>query len=122
MYKDKVLQIEKTIKDYFEGIYEGDVQKLGATFSAKAYLWGDIKGAPYAKSLAEYLEGVKNRRSPKEGGEAFGMQILGIEVLGHVAVARLHVPMLGYNYYDYLSLCLIDQEWKIVNKLFTHVE
>ncbi|WP_394329748.1 nuclear transport factor 2 family protein [Zunongwangia profunda] len=29
--------------------------------------------------------------------------------------------MLGFNYYDYLSLFKINGEWKIVNKLFTNV-
>ena len=55
-------------------------------------------------------------------GEEFKMKILGIEILGCVAIAKLHVPMLGYNYYDFLSLTLINGTWKIVNKVFTHVE
>ena len=121
-YTENVLQIEKTINDYFEGIFYGDVPRLKAAFSDKAYLWGDIRGAEYQKSLYDYLEGVKNRKSPSEMGEEYNMKILAIEVLGNVAVAKLHVPMLGFNYYDFLSLCLIDEEWKIVNKLFTHVE
>jgi len=30
--------------------------------------------------------------------------------------------MLGYNYFDYLSLVKGDAGWKIVNKIFTHLE
>lgn len=122
MYQEKRIKIEETIKNYFEGIFYGDVQRLRHAFIPNVCLYGNIKGAEYAKSLGEYLEGVQNRKSPHDLGEVFKMKIIGIEVLGNVAMVKLHVPMLGYNYYDFLSLCLIDQEWKVVNKLFTHVE
>ena len=50
------------------------------------------------------------------------MEILGIEIIGHVATAKVHVPMLGFNYYDFLSFSVVNGTWKIVNKVFTHVE
>jgi len=49
------------------------------------------------------------------------MKIIGVDIMGKIAMAKLHVPMLGYNYYDYLSLTKIENEWKIVAKIFTHV-
>ncbi len=75
----------------------------------------------YHFTMSEYLDGVRNRQSPKELEEEFHMEILSIEVLGQVAVSKVKVPMLGYNYYDFLSLSMVDGEWKIVNKVFTHV-
>lgn len=122
MYNEKANQIIETINNYFEGIYYGDVSKLKHTFLDNAYLYGDIKGEEYVKHLNDYLDGVQNRKSPHDLGEDFRMEILAIEILGNAAIAKLHVPMLGFNYYDYLSLCFIQKEWKIVNKLFTHVE
>src|SRR5690606_31586842 len=121
-YEKKEKGIKATIKHYFSGIYQGDVQLLQSAFADTAYLYGDIKGAEYAKSLGEYLEGVQNRKSPEESGEGFQMDILSIEIIGKVAIAKVRVPMLGYNYYDFLSLSLINDQWKIVNKVFTHVE
>ncbi|EAY25375.1 nuclear transport factor 2 family protein [Microscilla marina] len=122
MYTNKLKQIEHTIQNYFEGIFYGDVSKLKSSFTTEALLYGDVGETPYRKGLDDYLEGVKNRKSPKALGETFAMQVLGIEVLGKIATAKLHVPMLGFNYYDYLSLVMVNDEWKIVNKLFTHVE
>ena len=122
MYSKNNAEIEKVVINYFKGIFYGDTKKLEACFGNNVFLYGDIKGEPYLKSLEDYLVGVKERKSPKELGGTFRMKIIGIEIMGNVAVAKLHVPMLGYNYYDYLSLSILDGEWKIVNKLFSHVE
>ncbi|MEO2052898.1 MAG: nuclear transport factor 2 family protein [Allomuricauda sp.] len=121
MFDKSVRKIEETIRIYFDGLFFGDIDKLKKAFDAECVLFGDINGESYRKSLEDYLAGVKNRKSPSELKETFKMEILAIEVLGHMAIAKLHVPMLGYNYYDFLSLTEIDGEWKIVNKLFVHV-
>lgn len=122
MYNNHSEEIKNTIFDYFQGVYNGDVEKLASVFHSQALLFGDIKGEPYFKPLADYIDGVKSRKSPADMGEDFNMEILGIEILGSVAIAKLHVPMLGYNYYDFLSLALVNGKWEIVNKVFTHVE
>lgn len=122
MYDKHSDEIKSIISHYFQGIYNGDAEKLESVFHPQALLFGDIKGDPYFKTVSDYIYGVRNRKSPKGLGEDFQMKIIGIEVLGNTAIAKLHVPMLGYNYYDFLSLSMVDEEWKIVNKLFTHVE
>lgn len=121
MYIDDIKEIEHLIKEYFEGIYYGDSNKLQKCFHENVYIYGDIKGADYLKSISDYIDGVNNRKSPQELNEEFAMKIIGIDVLGKVAMAKLHVPMLGYNYYDYISLSKIGDQWKMVNKVFTHV-
>ena len=121
MYKDESVAIQNTINTYFEGIYQGNINHLKSAFHREALLFGDINGDPYFRTLDQYLEGVKNRKSPKELGEAFHMKTLSIELLGLIAIAKLHVPMLGFNYYDILSFSKIEGKWVIVNKLFTHV-
>lgn len=122
MYKENREAIEQLITDYFEGIFNGEVDKLERSFHDDVHLYGDIKGKDYLKSKYEYLEGVKNRKSPKALGEEFNMSIIGLDILGKVAMAKLHVPFSGYNYYDYLSFAKINGRWTIVNKVFTHVE
>lgn len=122
MYKEKIKEIEQVITNYFEGIFYGDANKLESCFTDNTIIYGDINGAPYKKSKAEYVEGVKNRQSPNELKEAFKMETIGIDIIGNIAMAKVHLPMLGYNYYDYLSLTKIDDEWKIVNKIFSNVQ
>ncbi|RKS25476.1 putative lumazine-binding protein [Flavobacterium endophyticum] len=114
-------RITSVLEDYFNGIFVGDVDLLKSVFHPQAFLSGDIKGEPYFKTLDQYLEGVKNRTSPSELGAAFGMETLSIEIINTIAIAKTRVPIFEYNYYDLLSLSLIDGQWVITNKLLTHV-
>ncbi len=122
MFENKMKEIEKVVLDYFNGIYQGDIDLLESAFSKKAMLYGDIKGEPYEREMGPYLESVKQRKSPRELGEDFKMEIVGMEIIGRLALVKAHLPMLGYNYYDFLSLYHADGKWSIVNKLFAHVE
>lgn len=121
LYIDNIKEIEILINDYFEGIFYGDTLRLEKCFSDNAYVYGDLNNSEYSKSVNEYIDTVKIRQSPYDLGETQKMSIIGIDILGKIAMAKLHVPMLGYNYYDYLSPFKINNEWKIVNKLFINV-
>ncbi len=120
MIRDEFESISCVVENYFNGIYTGDVLKLKSVFHPDATLFGNIQGKPYQKSVAEYLDGVKNRKSPSELNEPFSKKMISLEILGSIAVARLHVPILGYFYHDYLSFFKQDGSWLIVNKLFIH--
>lgn len=122
MYQDKSTKIMDVVNNYLDGIYHGDIEKLKSSFVSNAHLYGDVNGVEYSKTLYEYIEGVQNRKSPSELKEENKMKVLALEILGNAAIVKLHVPMLGYNYYDFLSLSIIDGTWKIVNKTFTNVE
>lgn len=122
MFKHKKNNIIKVVQDYFDGVFHGDIEKLTGSFHPNTVLYGDISGKEYLKSLDDYLDGVKQRKSPAELGEENKMDLISLEILGDVAVAKVHLPMLGYNYYDFLSLAVVSGQWKIVNKVFTHVE
>ena len=107
---------------YFKGLHSGDVALLQQLFHTDSLLFGDIKGVPYAKSLAQYLDGVANRVSPKDSGKPFQGEVLSIEVINSIAVAHVRVKMYDFNYHDLLSFHKIDGNWVIVNKMLTHVD
>lgn len=121
MFAKENTDIQNLIATYFKGIYDGNVNMLENVFHTKALLFGDANGASYFKTVSEYLKSVKARKSPRELGEAFLMKIESIEMLGDQAMVKAHVPMLGFNYYDILALAKVKGEWKIVNKLYSHV-
>lgn len=119
MYKEEIQELYLTIQNYFDGIFYGDTVKLQSVFHPRSLLFGDIKGQPYLKNVEEYIEGVKNRKSPSSLGESFRMKLISIEILNQVAYAKLHCPMYDFNYYDYIALNKTEGKWLIVNKLFT---
>ncbi|WP_411031074.1 nuclear transport factor 2 family protein [Spongiimicrobium sp. 3-5] len=122
MYSSKSKAIETVVNNYFEGLFLGNVDQLKNVFDKQAVVYGDIHGEVFEMPIGQFLARVKQRKSPNDLNETFKMKVLGIEAMGHNAMVKAHVPMLGKNYYDFLSLHCSDKEWKIVNKLFTHVE
>jgi hypothetical protein len=106
---------------YFKGIYEGDINTLGHIYHPGTLLFGDVKGQPYAKTLDQYLDGVKNRKSPKDSGKPFKGEIISVKVINSIAVAQVHVKMYEFNYDEFLSFHKIDNHWLIVNKMITDV-
>jgi hypothetical protein len=107
--------------NYFIGIYEGDIKLLGSTFYPGALLFGDAAGKPYFKTLAQYLDGVSHRQSPKESGKPFKGEIVSIEIINSIAVAKVHVKMYEFNYFELLSFHKLDGKWVIVNKMIADV-
>jgi hypothetical protein len=107
---------------YFKGINEGDVNLLKNVYYDNTLLFGDVKGQPYYKTLAQYLDGVKNRQSPKDSGKPFKGDIISIEIINSIAVAKVHVKMYDFNYFELLSFHKFDDKWLIVNKMISDVE
>lgn len=108
-------------KEYFPGIYTGDVETLRKIYHPGTLLFGDVKGQPYAKNLDQYLDGVANRQSPKDSGKPFKGEILDIRVINSIAIAEVKVKMYDFNYHEYLSFHKIDGRWLLVNKMISDI-
>lgn len=114
--------ITQALEDiYFKGIYEGNVSLLGQVYHPGTLLFGDVKGQPYAKTLDQYLDGVAHRQSPKDAGKPFKGDVLAVDVVNSIAVAKVHVKMYEFNYDEFLSFHKIDGKWLIVNKMISDV-
>jgi hypothetical protein len=112
--------ITRVLEDYyFKGIYEGDLDLLDKVYNKGTLLFGDVKGQPYAKTLDQYLEGVKNRQSPKDSGKPFKGEIVSIQLINTIAIAEVKVKMYDFNYHEFLSFHKLDGKWLIVNKMIS---
>ncbi len=126
-YKMKTQQqdiaaITRALEDYyFRGIYTGDTTLLRRVMHPGTLLFADIKGAPYAKTLDQYLDGVAHRQSPEDSGKPFKGTVVKVEVINTIAVARVQVKMYDFNYQELLSFHKIENDWIMVSKLFTDV-
>ncbi len=118
--KQDSLAITEVLENrYFKGIYEGDTALLSTFYHSGTLLFGDVKGQPYAKTLEEYLDGVKNRQSPKESGKPFKGEILSIRIVNSIAIAEVRVKMYDFVYHEFLSFHKIDGRWFLVNKMIS---
>ena len=106
-------------RDYFQGIYEGDLDAMNRVFYPGALLFGDVKGQPYAKTFDQYIEVVKNRQSPRDSGKPFKGEILNIRVVNSIAVAEVTVKMYDFFYHEFLFFHRIADNWVIVTKMMS---
>ena len=112
--------IEQALENYyFKGIYEGNLDLLNQVMNTGTLLFGDVKGQPYAKTLDVYLDGVKNRVSPKDSGKPFNGKIISVKVVNSIAVAEVQVKMYDFNYHEFLSFHKLGGKWLIVNKMIS---
>jgi len=107
--------IEELLQNYFDGLYEGDVEKLRNIFHDDAWL----KGNNFRKSRDEWLEAVANRPIPKKEGMDYAFKVLSLDIEGDQAMAKVDVPLLAAHFIDFLGLLKEEGKWKIVNKMYT---
>jgi hypothetical protein len=120
--KQDSLSISQALETYyFKGIYEGNIDALKKILHPGTLMFGDVKGQPYAKTFDTYLDGVRNRQSPKVAGAPFKGSILSIDVINSIAVAKVHVKMYDFNYDEFLSFHKLEGQWMIVNKMISDV-
>lgn len=114
-YQSDYEAIVEILNDYFDGLFEGDVEKLRSIFHADAWL----KGNNYRKTLNEWQEAVANRPIPRDEGMEYNFNIQSLEIIGDQAMAKVDAPLLAAHFIDFLGLLKEDGQWKIVNKMFT---
>jgi hypothetical protein len=114
--------ISRALEDYyFKGIYEGNLDLLNQVYNTGTLLFGDVKDQPYAKNLDQYLDGVKNRKSPKDSGKPFKGEIISIKIVNSIAIAEVKVKMYDFNYHEFLSFHKLNNKWLIVNKMISDI-
>lgn len=120
--KDSIVISQALENYYLKGIYEGNLDLLNQVYYKGTLLLGDVKGQPYYKTLEQYLDGVKNRVSPRDSGKPFKGEIKSIKVVNSIAVAEVDVTMYDFIYHDFLSFHKLDGRWLIVNKMMTDIK
>ena len=62
--------VEAVVNHYFDGLYEGNAEKLGTVFDPSADLRWVEKGKLQVLTVPDWLERVRNRPSGKAEGKA----------------------------------------------------
>lgn len=112
--------IAAALAPYFEGFYEGDIDKLKSIFHPNCHLYS----APEADLLDFDMETVygrvAGRTKPSERGDAREDSIVSIDQSGpECAFAKVKIALGNNNYTDYLTLLKLDGRWQVIGKTFT---
>jgi hypothetical protein len=124
-WKDLVMQseigeIEKTLRVYFDGLYEGDTGKLGEAFHPLAHLYSvAADGAAADMPRAAWFAAVESRPSGKSAGVERRDRILSIDFNGPAAAfAKVECQLPPRYFTDYLTLLKVDGRWQVIAKAF----
>ncbi len=122
MYEEHVKNITQVIPGCFDRVYQENLNQPQQCLIPEAKRYGDATEEECVTTPEEFSVGLKNSKNTTELQEKFWMEILRKEVINNVAMVRAHLKILAHNCYDFLLLSLANAEWKIVNKVFDHVE
>ena len=114
-----VSAIEAVIQTYFDGLYEGDVEKLGAAFHPVSHLYCERDGEVVDVPRERWFEMVRNRPSPAASGLARDDRILLLDMSGpETALVKVACQIPPRFFTDYLVLNRTKAGWKIVSKVY----
>jgi Putative lumazine-binding len=117
---DDLAAIEAVLQTYFDGLYEGSVEKLAAAFHATADLRSIAPDGSLAiMSRAAWFDAVQSRPSPKSRDLPRHDWLVTIDRSGPAtAFAKVHCAVPPRYFTDYLTLGRLNEGWIIVGKTF----
>ena len=114
-----VAEIEAVIQTYFDGLYEGDVEKLAAAFHPVSHLYSEKDGDVADLPREAWFEAVRKRPSAASQGLARDDRILLLDLSGpETALVKVACQLPPRFFTDYLVLNRTRQGWRIVSKVF----
>jgi putative lumazine-binding protein len=113
--------VEAVVKSYFDGLYEGDADKLGAIFDATADLRWLEKGELQVLTVPDWLDRVRKRPSAKAEGKPREDFIVTIDRSDdQTAFIKVRCQLPPRYFTDYLVAMKLRDGWKIVSKSYRY--
>ncbi len=115
-------EISTALAAYFDGFYEGDIDKLKSIFHPACHLFTATDGPLQDDDMETVYARVAGRDAPAKSGQKRQDHILSIDKSGaESALARVQIAIGPKLFTDYLSLLKIDGRWQIISKTYTYV-
>ncbi len=113
-------EIHKAVSIYFDGLYEGDAEKLASVFHPAASLTYLAEGTVKVLHRDEWLAAVRGRVKPKAAGLERLDRILSVDIAGpDMAFVKVACQMPPRYFTDYLSLLRVDGKWLVAQKVYS---
>ncbi|TXL70902.1 nuclear transport factor 2 family protein [Vineibacter terrae] len=118
--QSEIAEVEKTLRTYFDGLYEGDAKKLGEAFHPLSHLYSvGADGTAADLPRADWLKAVESRPSARSKGDERRDRIVSIDFSGPTtAFAKVECQLPPRYFTDYLTLLKIDGRWQVIAKAF----
>lgn len=114
---DDEAEVRAAAQAYLDGLLDGDVPILESAFHPETRFQGSVGDAFVGMTLHDWAESRRGKRMRPV--EDYRHSIEDVLISGNAAVVRTDIDWPGTYFVDYLSLLNIDDEWKIVNKIWT---
>jgi len=114
--------LEHALQTYFDGLYEGDTQKLGRVFHQVAHLFSVTDGKLEDMSRQQWFDMVQGRKSAQSRDLPRRDWVVQIDRSSpSTAFAKVHCQIPPRYFTDYLTFVKLADGWRIVSKTF-HTE
>jgi hypothetical protein len=85
-------EIRDTIQNYFDGLYDGDLERMRRAFHPCCHLYSVSEGSVQDESAPDWFQRIQNRPSPASQGAARRDEIIFIDLNGTgSALAKVQV-------------------------------
>jgi hypothetical protein len=114
--------LEQALQTYFDGLYQGDIVKLGAVFHDVAHLFSVTDGKLNILPREQWFAFVQGRASAQSQDLKRDDFIVHIDRSSPTtAFAKVQCQIPPRYFTDYLTFVKLQDGWKIVSKTF-HTE
>lgn len=113
--------VEAVVQSYFDGLYEGDAEKLGDVFHPSADLRCVEKGELKILTVPDWLAWVRKRPSAKAEGKPREDFIVTIDRSDDkTAFIKVKCQLPPRFFTDYLVAMKLGDDWQIVSKSYRY--
>ena len=114
-----IAEIEAVVQTYFDGLHEGDVEKLATAFHPVSHLYCEKDGGVADLPREQWFGLVRNRPSAASRGLARDDRILLLDLSGpETALVKVACQLPPRYFTDYLVLNRTAEGWRIVSKVY----
>ena len=114
--------VRTVIDNYIKGSYTADTDLLKRCFHPNAVMSGYYRGDLDIGSPQPFFDQLESELSSKSSGEDYKAEVTFIHIAGRIASAGLvEDNLLGTNYVNHFHLLKIDDQWRIISKIYVDV-
>ena len=114
--------VRTVIDNYIKGSYTADTDLLKRCFHPNALMSGYYRGDLDIGSPQPFFDQLESELSSKSSREDYKAEVTFIHIAGCMASAGLvEDNLLGTNYVNHFHLLKIDDQWRIISKIYVDV-